>query len=70
MLELAEAENAIIVDPAYRLLPEASGSDVLRDVEDFWAWVHTSLAATITSLHQGLTIDLDRIAACGESAGG
>ncbi|KAJ9144981.1 Alpha/beta hydrolase fold-3 [Pleurostoma richardsiae] len=70
MLQLAESEDAIIVDPAYRLLPEVNGTDVLQDIEDFWSWVHASLPAALTSKHLGLTVDLDRIAVCGESAGG
>ena len=70
MLELAEKVDAIVIDPAYRLLPEARGTDVLDDIKDFWAWVHTSLPQAISSLYSNLTVDLERIAACGESAGG
>lgn len=43
---------------------------MLRDIEDFWAWVHASLPAALAAKHPGLTVDLDRAAACGESAGG
>ncbi|KAH8678413.1 hypothetical protein BX600DRAFT_431692 [Xylariales sp. PMI_506] len=31
-LELAESVNATIISPAYRLAPEAQGSDILEDV--------------------------------------
>jgi acetyl esterase/lipase len=69
-LELAEAESAIVVSPAYRLLPEATGSDILDDIKDFWEWVRGSLPTYVAEKWPGVTLDLDRTAVFGESAGG
>ncbi|KIW10898.1 hypothetical protein PV08_10197 [Exophiala spinifera] len=35
----AQAHDAIVVSPDYRLLPESTGQDVLEDLEDFWRWL-------------------------------
>lgn len=70
MLELAEKEGAIVIDPAYRLIPEVNGSDVLDDIEEFWTWVHMELPGAIKSVYPDLSVNLERVAACGESAGG
>jgi len=70
MLELAQAENAIWISPSYRLMPESNGTDIIKDVEDFWVWVHGCLPAEVSKKYPGLTVDLNRTAACGESAGG
>jgi acetyl esterase/lipase len=70
ILELAAAEGAIIVSPAYRLLPESNGSDIIDDIIDFWSWIHTSLATRVAETWPHLTLDVDRAAAVGESAGG
>ncbi|KAH8878593.1 alpha/beta-hydrolase [Thozetella sp. PMI_491] len=69
-LELAEAENAIIVSAAYRLLPEAKGPEILDDLKDYWAWVHSTLPSLISAQWPHISLDLERIAAIGESAGG
>lgn len=69
-LELAEARGAIMVSPAYRLLPESNGSEILEDVEDFWKWVQNYLPTFIAEKCPGLTVDLNRTATVGESAGG
>ncbi|KAM0817627.1 putative Alpha/beta-hydrolase [Seiridium cardinale] len=69
-LELAETENAIIVSPAYRLLPEAKGTEILDDVRDFWIWVHSKLPAIIADKWPHITVNLGRVACFGESAGG
>ncbi|RAH66724.1 alpha/beta-hydrolase [Aspergillus aculeatinus CBS 121060] len=39
--EYALASQSIIVSPNYRLLPEASGQDIIDDMEDFWRWLHS-----------------------------
>jgi acetyl esterase/lipase len=59
-----------VVSPAYRLLPEASGGDVLDDVKDFWVWVRSTLASEITAQWSHVQLEVDRVAAFGESAGG
>jgi acetyl esterase/lipase len=69
-LELAEIENAIVVSPAYRLLPEAKGGDILDDVKDFWTWVRSSLPSKIAERWPHISLDVDRAAVFGESAGG
>jgi len=69
-LELVQSEGAILVSPAYRLLPEANGSDILDDVADFWEWVRSSLPGLLAEKCPGLSLDLDRTAVVGESAGG
>jgi acetyl esterase/lipase len=69
-LELAEMENAVVVSPAYRLLPEAKGGDILDDVKDFWTWVRSSLPSKIAERWPHIALDIDRAAVFGESAGG
>src|SRR6187431_3372559 len=51
-------------------MPEANGSDILDDVKDLWDWVHTTLPSLVQSKWSNLIVDLDKIAAWGESAGG
>lgn len=70
LLDLAEARGAIFVSPVYRLLPEATGSDIMDDLEDFWEWVGQSLSTYAAEKWPRLTVDLERTAVCGESAGG
>lgn len=69
-LELAENHNAVIISPSYRLMPEANGADILDDLKDFWAWVHKDLVSLVKSKWSHITINLDKIAVWGESAGG
>lgn len=59
------------MSPNYRLLPEASGQDVLQDMDDFWNWLHTGgLAQSLKGTGHGYIIpDLERILMLGESAG-
>lgn len=69
LLELAETHNAVIISPNYRLLPEATGVQILEDVDDFWGWLHSEALTKILSPHQ-VDLDLDRVLAAGDSAGG
>jgi hypothetical protein len=69
-LKLTEAKSAIIVSPTYRLMPEATGLDMLDDLKDFWEWVHKSLPKYVANKWPHLTLDVDRTAVTGESAGG
>lgn len=71
VLELALKEQAIIVSPDYRLLPESQGSDILNDMDDFWKWL---IAGGIESGLRsggfgGITTDVTRTLVLGESAG-
>jgi acetyl esterase/lipase len=71
LLELALSTGAVIVDPAYRLIPEGTGADIIDDQRDFWTWLHSgAFVAGVKSLYPNVTPDLDRIASSGESAGG
>ena len=38
LLEFALSQDAMIVAPDYRLLPEACGADILDDMDAFWTW--------------------------------
>ncbi|KAH6982460.1 Alpha/Beta hydrolase protein [Ilyonectria destructans] len=70
LMQFGASQDAVVVSPEYRLLPEASGSDILDDVAQFWDWIHNSLPSILSERWPGLLLDLDRIAAAGESAGG
>ncbi|KAI9735952.1 MAG: hypothetical protein M1834_001418 [Cirrosporium novae-zelandiae] len=70
LIQLAEFRGAIIVSPDYRLIPESTGSDILDDVESFWNWVHSSLSLEVSKIASEIDLDLSKIAAAGESAGG
>jgi acetyl esterase/lipase len=69
-MQFGASQDAVVVSPEYRLLPEASGSDLFDDVAQFWTWIHTSFPAILSGIWPGLFVDFDRIAAAGESAGG
>jgi hypothetical protein len=58
--------SAIIVSPDYRMLPEANGLDIMKDLSDFWEWVHTGLKQ---ELGAGIEIDYEGILIEGGSAG-
>lgn len=70
-MDFALENEAIIVSPNYRLLPEATGEDILEDMDDFWKWLHVGgLIQSISSAgHAFIDPDLDRILMLGESAG-
>lgn len=52
-------------------MPEATGLDILEDVEDFWSWLHSSpLAETLKNHESQTALDLSRIMTAGDSAGG
>lgn len=70
MLQLAERRSAVIVSPCYRLLPEATGSDILEDISDFWAWVCKGLQKVVSAKWRHLSLDLNRVAAAGQGSGG
>lgn len=73
LLDLAEANGAVIISANYRFLPESTGLDILDDIDDFWTWIHSeNLTKLLLSVHEDFPIqlDLDRILTAGESAGG
>lgn len=69
ILHLALRENAILVMPDHRLMPEAKGLDILADVHDFVAWL-LDPSNLQPHLPDGVTPDPDNILVTGESAGG
>lgn len=68
LLDICLTDSAIFIAPDYRLLPEATGAEVLDDVEDFWRWLHNTLP-TLTTTWNAFP-DLTRLACTGQSAGG
>lgn len=52
-------------------MPEATGSDILEDMDAFWSWVRRCGVndALEQSGYQHLRVDIDRILLVGESAG-
>ncbi|KAE8374455.1 Alpha/Beta hydrolase protein [Aspergillus bertholletiae] len=72
ILEYALANHAVIISPNYRLLPEATGRDILNDINDFWHWFHGGSVARIIrgAGYEGATLDLSSVLVVGESAGG
>jgi hypothetical protein len=43
--------SAIIVSPDYRMLPEANGLDIMKDLSDFWEWGTYGLETGVGSWH-------------------
>ena len=70
LLELGLSRNAMLVSPDYRLLPEATGSDILEDMDAFWTWFLTILPTIAESDQWNVRPDLNRIVCVGQSAGG
>jgi len=69
VLDFALRNSAIIVNPDYRLLPEATGNEILDDVSDFWAWLRGVFVGEMDRLGTGIAPDLHNILVRGESAG-
>lgn len=68
-LDLALRNDAILIMPDYRLMPEAKGLDILDDVNSFFTWL-LEPGNLQACLPDDVTPDLDDILATGESAGG
>ena len=69
LLSFVTSKNAILVLPDYRLLPTATGLDILEDLRDFYTWLFKP-GNLQSHLPDGVTADLDHILVGGESAGG
>lgn len=67
-LEFALQHGAVIVIPDYRLMPEATGAEILSDLADVVRWLPGNLANAVAG--HGLTVDLGKTLVMGESAGG
>ncbi|KAK5120213.1 hypothetical protein LTR85_006419 [Meristemomyces frigidus] len=68
-LDLALKHQAIIVTPDHRLMPEATGLDILQDVKDFFTWLLTP-GNMAQHMRNSVEVDLHNILMNGESAGG
>jgi acetyl esterase/lipase len=70
LLALVLSQNALVVAPDYRLLPEASGADIVDDVDAFWTWFLDTVPVLAESESWILRPDFSRIICAGHSAGG
>ena len=70
MIEYALLKDALIIAPDYRLIPEATGADILDDVEAFWDWLHSFLPSYARSNSWKAQPDLSRLLCVGQSTGG
>ncbi|KAE8147901.1 alpha/beta-hydrolase [Aspergillus avenaceus] len=71
ILEYALANQAIIISPNYRLLPEVSGREILDDIHDFWHWLRNgSVVSIIQEKYRGVALNHGSTLVVGESAGG
>jgi acetyl esterase/lipase len=71
LIPFLHRNNAIVVSPNYRLVPEHTGTDVLQDLSDFWTWFHDGgLTAYLSSQNVDVQLDFDHVLASGDSAGG
>jgi acetyl esterase/lipase len=68
MIEFLHTSKAIMVLHDYRLLPGASGLDILEDMNDFFAWIFNG--GMDRHLETGISADLSDVLVSGESAGG
>ncbi|KAJ5242769.1 uncharacterized protein N7469_001096 [Penicillium citrinum] len=69
--ELALTYGALIISPNYRLMPEATSTEIFQDIEDFWTWIHSPALSDLLEGHSTPTeIDLGHIMTVGGSAGG
>lgn len=69
LVHFAESKGAIIVSPNYRLLPEATGKDIVEDLSNFYGWMKTSLPKEVSKMSSGVEANLSNILVAGESAG-
>ncbi|RDL36342.1 uncharacterized protein BP5553_05694 [Venustampulla echinocandica] len=70
LLEFALSQDAMIVAPDYRLLPEATGADVMDDMDAFWTWFLGALPSVAESESWSVRPNVDHIICAGHSAGG
>lgn len=66
LVKYALLHSAIIVAPDYRLMPEATGLDILEDVSDLWDFVYTKLQSTVGD---EVELDMGKIMVEGDSGG-
>lgn len=70
VVSMALRNNAIIIAPNYRLIPEHNGHDIMDDLRDFWKWYDEKLDDFVESREPGLELDKGQLLVGGDSAGG
>ncbi|KAK2753480.1 hypothetical protein FQN54_007870 [Arachnomyces sp. PD_36] len=69
--DIARQHGAVIVSPNYRLMPEATSTEIYDDVDDFWNWFHSPALKNLLAAHTAPTeLDYSRLLVTGPSAGG
>ncbi|OCK74973.1 putative polyketide synthase [Lepidopterella palustris CBS 459.81] len=68
LIEFALSQSVMIITADYRLMPEATGADILDDIEAFWNWLYDTLPLIADSWTA--QPDLNRILCVGQSSGG
>ncbi|KAJ5101270.1 hypothetical protein NUU61_003492, partial [Penicillium alfredii] len=58
LLQLSEAHAAVIVSPNYRFLAEANVAQFLKDMHEFWSWLHSDDFAHPLTPHHVSSISL------------
>lgn len=71
ILDFADEQDAIILSPNYRLLPEVKGRDIIQDMANFWIWVQSGGPGKhLASVGQSsVAMNLAQTLLVGESAG-
>jgi acetyl esterase/lipase len=69
IIQLAQSRDAMIISPDFRLMPEASPSDVLDDVARFWTWYTQTLPQIAASEAWDAPPDVKRTICVGQSSG-
>ena len=62
--------NAVLVLPNYRLIPEHNGFDILSDISGFWTWFEAELPSYVASVCPDVALDTGHVLVAGDSAGG
>lgn len=70
LLQYALSRKAMIIAPDYRLLPEATGADIMDDMRTFWTWMIDTLPGIAKLESWTAQPDMDHILCVGHSAGG
>ncbi|KIW65576.1 hypothetical protein PV04_07822 [Phialophora macrospora] len=70
LVDYALQHTAVVVLPNHRLLPEATGTEIMADVHDFWTWFRDDFPGYLGAEAAGLEVDLGQVLVTGESAGG
>ncbi|ESZ91871.1 hypothetical protein SBOR_7736 [Sclerotinia borealis F-4128] len=71
-INLVTQNSAILIMPDYRLLPEATGQEILEDLKDFWKWFGVGFPGYLAGISGNgkIGVNWEKVAVYGESAGG